>query len=77
MLNNDDTEMFSYFLESKHLFRLYVGNLRPNISEDALRNLFGQNGVEVENILVKRSYAFVDCPDQENVDRGIDKLNGK
>ncbi|WAQ94866.1 IF2B3-like protein [Mya arenaria] len=62
--------------KSKHLYRLYVGNLHPNSSEETLRSLFVQHGIEVESILVKRSYAFVDCPDQTNVDRGIDRLSG-
>lgn len=65
------------FSEPKNLFRLYIGNLKPNCPEDILRSVFAEHGVEVGNILVKRSYAFVDCPDQANVDLGIDKLNGK
>ena len=63
--------------EPKTLFRLYIGNLKQSCPEDALRSLFSEHGVEVGSILVKRSYAFVDCPDQANVDLGIDKLNGK
>ncbi|XP_052246177.1 insulin-like growth factor 2 mRNA-binding protein 3 isoform X2 [Dreissena polymorpha] len=62
--------------EPKILYRLYVGNLKPNCSEQSLRSLFALHAVEVESILVKRSYAFVDCVDQANADRGIDKLNG-
>ncbi|XP_052794945.1 insulin-like growth factor 2 mRNA-binding protein 2 [Mya arenaria] len=69
--------LFSGISESKHLYRLYVGNLHPNSSEETLRSLFVQHGIEVESILVKRSYAFVDCPDQTNVDRGIDRLSGR
>lgn len=64
------------FSDSKNLFRLYIGNLKLNCPEEALRSLFEEHGVQVGHILVKRSYAFVDCPDQANVDLGIDRLNG-
>jgi hypothetical protein len=49
----------------------------PNCPEDTLRFLFEEHGVEVGHILVKRSYAFVDCEDQANVDKAIEKLNGE
>ena len=59
------------------MFRVYVGNLDPAVDEESLRGLFEENGIEVGNILKKRNYAFVDCPDQANVDRAIDNLHGK
>ncbi|XP_060553463.1 insulin-like growth factor 2 mRNA-binding protein 2 isoform X2 [Ruditapes philippinarum] len=62
--------------EQETSFRVYVGNLMPNCPEDTLRFLFEEHGVEVGHILVKRSYAFVDCEDQANVDKAIEKLNG-
>lgn len=76
MLFKDNILHNGYFSEPKHLFRLYIGNLKPDCPEEVLRSLFAEHGVEVGDILVKRSYAFVDCPDQANVDLGIDKLNG-
>lgn len=58
------------------MFRVYCGNLSPAVNEETLRDLFEEHGIEVAgNILVKRNYAFVDCPDQVNVDKAIDKLN--
>ena len=58
------------------MFRVYCGNLSPAVNEETLRDLFEEHSIEVAgNILVKRNYAFVDCPDQDNVDKAIDKLN--
>jgi len=59
------------------MFRVYVGNLNPEVDEGTLRGLLEEHGIAAGNILVKRKYAFVDCPDQENVDRAIDSLNGR
>lgn len=58
------------------MYRLYVGNLKPNCPEESLRSLFEEHGVEIGHILVKRSYAFVDCADQTNADRAVEILNG-
>ena len=58
------------------LFRVYVGNLKPNVDDGTLRNVFEEHGIVVGNVLVKRSFAFLDCPDQINVDKAIDRLNG-
>lgn len=58
------------------MFRVYCGNLSPAVNEGTLRDLFEEHDIEVAgNILVKRNYAFVDCADQVNVDKAIDKLN--
>ncbi|XP_063421480.1 insulin-like growth factor 2 mRNA-binding protein 2 isoform X4 [Mytilus trossulus] len=58
------------------MFRVYCGNLSPAVNEETLRDLFEEHDIEIAgNVLVKRNYAFVDCPDQENVDKAIDKLN--
>lgn len=59
------------------MFKVYVGNLHPDVDEGTLRGLFEENGIAVGNILLKRSYAFVECPDQANADRAIDKFNGE
>jgi hypothetical protein len=57
--------------------RIYLGKLHPDVDEGTLRGVFDENGIEVDNILLKRSYGFADCPDQANVDRAIDLLNGE
>lgn len=58
--------------------KLYIGNLGQDIDEQKLRDLFEDHGIEAESFLVKKGgYAFVDCPDQVNADKAIDKLNGK
>ncbi|XP_067650630.1 insulin-like growth factor 2 mRNA-binding protein 2 isoform X2 [Haliotis asinina] len=62
--------------ELPDMFRLYIGNLSTDVTEGTLRGLFEEQGVAVNNILLKRSFAFVDCPDQENVDKAIENLNG-
>lgn len=59
------------------MFKVYLGNLPPNISESNLSGLLKEHGVETSHILLKSNYAFIDCPDQTNVDKAIDKLNGK
>lgn len=58
------------------MHKLYIGNLNPSVSDGTLRGLLDEHGVVATNLLLKRTYAFVDCPDQENVDKAIDKLNG-
>ncbi|XP_052826270.1 insulin-like growth factor 2 mRNA-binding protein 1 [Octopus bimaculoides] len=58
------------------MFKVYIGNLPPNISDSNLSGLLKEHGVETSHILLKSNYAFLDCPDQINVDKAIDKLNG-
>ncbi|KAK2158971.1 hypothetical protein LSH36_161g14031 [Paralvinella palmiformis] len=58
------------------MFRLYCGNLDSRVTEETLQDLFEENSLSVTNIVVKRGYAFVDCPDQTILDKSIDKLNG-
>lgn len=70
--------LFSSVLDQPSMFRVYCGNLSPAVNEGTLRDLFEEHDIEVAgNILVKRNYAFVDCADQVNVDKAIDKLNRK
>lgn len=59
------------------MFKLYVGNLSPGVTEGTLRGLFEEEGVIVSSVVLKKNYAFVECPDQANVDRAIDRLNGR
>ncbi|XP_041366923.1 insulin-like growth factor 2 mRNA-binding protein 2 isoform X2 [Gigantopelta aegis] len=59
------------------MFRIYLGNLSSDVTEETLRGLFEEQGVvPVSNILLKRSFAFADCEDQETLDKAVDKLNG-
>ena len=58
-------------------YRVYLGNLDQNVTEEALQTLFAEQDLDVSGILVKRGYGFVDCPDQITFDKAIDKLNGK
>lgn len=58
------------------MYRVYLGNLDQQVTDDTLRDLFDQQGLTVSGILVKRGYGFVDCPDQNTFDQTIDRLNG-
>lgn len=59
------------------MFRAYIGNLDQSLGEEALLSLFREHGLSPTTIQVRRGFAFVDCPDQQTLDRTIDKLNGK
>jgi len=59
------------------MFRLYLGNLAAEASAETLHELFASEGLSPSNIVVKRGYAFVDCPDQDTFDKALDSLNGK
>ena len=56
---------------------MYLGNLDGRVSAETLESLFEEHDLTVTNILVKRGYAFADCPDQNTLDKTIDKLHGK
>ena len=58
------------------MYRVYLGNLDQQVTDDTLRDVFDQHGLTVSGILVKRGYGFVDCPDQNTFDQTIDRLNG-
>lgn len=58
------------------MYRVYVGNLDSRVTGDTLHSLFHEHKLRPDNILLKRGYAFVDCPDQYTVDKAIDNLNG-
>lgn len=63
--------------EQPKMHRLYVGNLNPDLDESTLRVLFEGKDIDIGSILVKGKYAFVDCSNQENIDKAIERLNGK
>ncbi|GAB6030462.1 hypothetical protein CHUAL_007328 [Chamberlinius hualienensis] len=57
--------------------KLYVGSLPADVNEGTLRQLFQEHSINCTNVLVKKGgYAFVDCPDQNSVDKAIVELNG-
>lgn len=64
--------------------KIYCGNLSEDVTEDALRDLFEENGIPVSNMVVKRSanpnsnaspFAFVDVENEEMAQHAIEKLN--
>ena len=59
------------------MYRLYLGNLAAEVRDVSLHDLFASEGLSAFNILVKRGYAFVDCPDQITFDKAIESFNGK
>ena len=59
------------------MYRAYIGNLDSQITEATLTELFEEHNLGLSNVVVKRGYAFVDCPDQNLLDKAIDELNGK
>lgn len=65
--------------------KIYCGNLSEDVTEDALRDLFEENGIPVSSMVVKRSsnpnsnaspFAFVDVENEEMATNAIEKLNG-
>ncbi len=59
------------------MYRAYVGNLDSRVTEESLHSLFEEHGLNPNSILLRRGYAFVECPDQTVLDKAIDELNGK
>ena len=59
------------------MYRVYVGNLDSRVTADTLHSLFDEHKLRPTNVLVRKGYAFVDCPDQYTVDKAIDHLHGK
>lgn len=58
------------------MYRAYVGNLDSRVTEETLHSLFEEHDLGPSNVVLKRGYAFVDCPDQILLDKAIDELNG-
>ena len=59
------------------MFKAYIGGLDDRVAEETLLSLFREHGLSPTSIQVRRGFAFVDCPDQQSLDRTIDKFNGK
>lgn len=58
------------------MYRVYVGNLDSEVTEAVLGDVLRQRSVTSTAIVVKRGYAFVDCPDAVAFDHAIQQLNG-
>ena len=58
------------------MYRVYLGNLDQQVTDQILRKVFTDHGLAVTGILIKHGYGFVDCPDQTVFDLTIDRLNG-
>ena len=64
--------------------RLYVGNLPFSADEQAVRELFSQNGREVTDVRLitdrdtgrPRGFGFVELSNSEQADAAIQELNG-
>jgi RNA recognition motif-containing protein len=66
------------------MFKIYVGNLSFETSEDALRELFSQHGqVQSVNIVTDRAtgrsrgFGFVEMADEDAGKAAIEELNGQ
>ena len=59
------------------MYRVYLGNLDQNATEEDLQKLFYDHELIPSNILIKKGFGFVECPDQSTFDKTIDKLNGE
>ena len=64
------------FLCGTAMYRVYMGNLDSEVTEETISNLLDQHRLSSTSIVLKRGYAFVDCPDQETFDQTIEQLNG-
>ena len=58
------------------MYRVYLGNLDQSATEEDLQKLFFKHDLVPSNILIKKGFGFVECPDQSTFDKTIDKLNG-
>jgi hypothetical protein len=47
------------------------------VTEEALFDLLQRNGITTTAMVLKRGYAFVDCPDSNIFQTAIDQLNGR
>jgi RNA recognition motif-containing protein len=62
--------------------RIYVGNLPYSVTDDDLRNLFGEFGDVAAAEIIKdkfsgqsKGFGFVEMPDQSDADAAIKTLN--
>jgi RNA recognition motif-containing protein len=62
---------------------IYVGNLTPSVTEDALRSLFSAFGAVASVRIIKdkftgaaRGFAFVEMEDNDEATRAMEQLDG-
>jgi len=64
--------------------RIYLGNLNYEVTDDELREIFGEFGELASADVIKdkfsgqsKGFGFVDMPDNEQAQKAIKALNGK
>lgn len=64
--------------------RIYLGNLNYEVTDDELREIFGEFGEVASADVIKdkfsgqsKGFGFVDMPDNEQAQKAIKALNGK
>jgi len=64
--------------------RIYVGNLNYDVTDDELRETFGEFGEVASADVIKdkfngqsKGFGFVDMPDNDQAQQAIKELNGK
>jgi cold-inducible RNA-binding protein len=65
--------------------RLFVGNLAFNTTEESLRSVFAETGLNTTEIKIvterdtgrPRGFAFVEMADQASATKAIDEFNGR
>ena len=64
--------------------KLYVGNLSYKVSEDDLKDLFGEFGTIIEVSVITdretgrpRGFAFIEMDSDDDANKAVDSLNGK
>jgi RNA recognition motif. (a.k.a. RRM, RBD, or RNP domain) len=58
------------------MYRAYIGNLDSEVTEEMLCELLRQRNITTTAIVLKRGYAFIDCPDSKSFQTAIGQLNG-
>ena len=70
--------------EEKVSKKLYVGNLSYKVTEDDLKDLFGEFGTIIEVSVITdretgrpRGFAFIEMDSDDDANKAVDSLNGK
>ena len=67
----------TFYMTVVAMYRAYIGNLDSAVTEAGLQELLQQLELNVDSIVIKRGYGFIDCSDQANFEQAIIHLNGK
>lgn len=57
-------------------FKVFLGRLPPGISENSLREVLANAGINPSKLLLKKNFALIDLPDGLSTEEAIPKLNG-